>query len=154
FTHSARFSADSNGELAMPRPAPLAVVVSFGLMIAVVASAQTGQGRLTGTVTDVQHAVLPGVTVVAASPALLGQQAAVTQADGRYLFPALPSGVYTLTFTLLNFQTVARKDIALSLATTITVDAQLELASVREDVVVTGASPVVDVTTTKVGVSL
>ena len=118
------------------------------------ASAQTGQGRLTGSVTDAQHAVLPGVTVAAVSPALIGQQIAITQADGRYLFPALPSGVYTLTFTLASFQTFVREGIALSLATTITVDAQLALAAVQEHVVVSAASPVVDVATTKVGLSL
>jgi hypothetical protein len=117
-------------------------------------SAQTGLGRLTGIVTDPQHAVLAGVAVVASSPALIGEQTAVTQADGRYLFPALPSGVYTLTFTLPSFQTVAREGIALPLATTITVDAQLALAAVKEDIVVAAASPVVDVATTKVGVNL
>jgi hypothetical protein len=116
--------------------------------------AQTGRGRLTGTVTDAQQAILPGVTVAATSPSLIGEQSAVTQHDGRYLFPALPSGVYTLRFTLPNFQTVVREGIALSLATTITVDAQLALMELRESVVVTGASPIVDLATTKVGVNL
>src|SRR5712692_8357771 len=131
--------------------------VVFTLVLALVASAasaQTGQGRLTGSVTDVQRVVLPGATVFAASPALIGQQIAITQADGRYLFPALPSGVYSLTFTLPRFQTFVREGIELSLATTITVDAQLAIAAVQEQVVVSAASPVVDVATTKVGLSL
>jgi hypothetical protein len=109
---------------------------------------------LTGTVSDAQQAILPGVTVSATSPALIGEQRAVTQLDGRYLFPALPSGVYTLRFTLPNFQTIVREGIALSLGTTLTVDAQLGVMEMRERVVVTGASPVVDLATTKVGVSL
>jgi hypothetical protein len=116
--------------------------------------AQTGQGRLTGTVTDAQQAILPGVTVAATSPALIGEQRAVTQSDGRYLFPALPSGVYALRLSVLNFQTLVREGIVLSLGTTITVDAQLTLATVRESIVVAAASPIVDVATTKVGVNL
>ena len=70
--------------------------------------AQITQGRLTGVVTDSQGAVLPGATVTVTSPALIGVQTTVTQADGRYLFPALPSGVYTLTFALPDFQTLVR----------------------------------------------
>jgi carboxypeptidase family protein len=118
------------------------------------APAQIGQGRLTGAVTDAQHAVLPGVLVVATSAALIGQQTAITQSDGRYWFPALPPGTYSLKFSLPNFETLVREGIALPLATTITMDAQLPLAEVRESVVVTGASPVVDVATTKVGLNL
>jgi len=116
--------------------------------------AQTGQGRLTGTVTDSQRAVLPGVTVTAASPALIGRQTTVTHSDGRYLFPALPPGVYTLTFARPSFQTITREGIGLPIATTVSVDAELALAAIREDVVVTGVSPVLDATTTRVGVNL
>src|SRR6266487_3913706 len=133
------------------RAAAFLILLSW---LAAPAAAQTGQGRLTGLVTDAQHAVLPGVTVVATSPALIGEQSTITQADGRYLFPALPSGIYSLTLTLANFQTVVREGIVLSLATTITVDAELALSRLQENVVVTGASPVVDVATTKVGVNL
>jgi carboxypeptidase family protein len=118
------------------------------------ASAQIGQGRLIGSVTDAQHAVLPGVTVIASSPSLIGQRVAVTQADGRYVFPALPSGLYTIAFSLAEFQTVERRGVVLSLATTVTVDVVMAIATVQESVVVAAASPIVDVATTKVGVNL
>ena len=118
------------------------------------ASAQIGQGRLIGSVTDAQHAVLPGVTVIASSPSLIGQRVAVTQADGRYVFPALPSGLYTIAFSLAEFQTVERRGVVLSLATTVTVDVVMAIATVQETVVVAAASPIVDVATTKVGVNL
>ena len=132
----------------------LTAVILSGITTAAPVSAQTGQGRLTGRVTDEQQAIMPGVMVTVTSPALIGKQIAFTQADGRYLFPALPSGVYALTFTLSSFQTQVREAVVLSLGTTITVDAQLALAGVQESVVVAGASPVVDVATTKVGVNL
>ena len=138
----------------MSRFAPRATFILLLSLIGSSSSAQNGQGRLIGTVTDAQHAVLPGVIVVATSAALIGQQTAVTQSDGRYLFPALPPGTYSLKFSLPNFETFVREGIVLPLATTITMDAQLPLAELRESVVVTGATPVVDVATTKVGVNV
>ncbi|MEZ5289980.1 MAG: carboxypeptidase regulatory-like domain-containing protein [Vicinamibacterales bacterium] len=113
--------------------------------------AQIEQARLVGTVTDAQGAVLPGVTVTAQSPALIGGQTTVTEADGRFRFPALPGGVYTVTFELTGFQTVKREGIVLRLGATLTVDGQLPVATLQETVTVTGESPVVDLTTTAVG---
>jgi len=118
------------------------------------AFAQITQGRLTGLVTDAQGAVLPGATVTATSPALIGQQTTVSQPDGRFLFPALPTGTYKLVFELAGFRTYNRENIQVSQGQTISIDAQLGLASLSENVTVAAASPVVDVTTTKVGTNL
>jgi hypothetical protein len=116
--------------------------------------AQITQGRLIGAVSDAQGAILPGVTVTATSPALIGVQSTVTQADGRFLFPALPSGTYRLVFDLTGFQKLTRENVQVVLGQTISIDAQLPIASLAETVLVTGASPVIDVTTTKVGSDL
>ena len=133
----------------MSRVVLLAVVlIVFG---AGPAAAQLEQGRLTGTVSDEQGALLPGVTVTATSPSLIGNQIAVTEQDGRFLFPALPSGTYTLTFELTGFRPVKRENIVLTLGRTLTVDMQLAVASLQETLTVTGESPVVDRTTTAVG---
>src|SRR5512146_2243666 len=51
---------------------------------------------------------LPGVTVTAKSPALQGTRTAVTSTNGDYVFPNIPPGDYTLTFTMSGFQTVTR----------------------------------------------
>jgi len=123
----------------------------LGMLGAMPATAQITQGRLTGNVTDAQGAVMPGVAVTVTSPALIGSQTTVTQADGKYIFPALPSGTYKLLFELSGFQKLNRENVQVVLGQTIAFDAQLALASLAESVTVTGASPVVDVTTTKVG---
>jgi hypothetical protein len=115
------------------------------------AETQIEQGRIIGTVTDAQGAVLPGVTVTATSPALIGTRSVATEADGRYRFPALPSGTYSLTYELGGFRTLVREGIVLRVATTLTVDLQLQMATLNESVTVTGESPVVDMSTTKVG---
>jgi len=118
------------------------------------AFAQTTPGRLTGVVTDAQGAVLPGVTVTATSPSLIGVQTTVTQADGKFLFPALASGTYKLTFELSGFRTMTRENIPLGVGQTISIDGQLTLATLTETVNVLGASPIVDVTSTRVGTDL
>ena len=116
--------------------------------------AQSSQGRLTGVVTDAQGAVLPGVTVVASSPALIGTRTATTEADGKYLFASLPTGTYKVTFDLQGFKQSVRENIQVVLGQTISADAELQLGQLSESVTVSGASPVVDVTTTRVGTSL
>ena len=138
----------------MKSRAVLVVMVLIGTLISPSAYAQIGQGRLAGTVTDAQGAVMPGVTVTVTSPALIGAQTTITEANGRFLFPSLPSGAYKVTFDLSGFRKVNRENINVSTGQTISVDAQLPLASLAETVNVTGASPVVDVTTTKVGTDL
>lgn len=118
------------------------------------AAAQITQGRIAGSVADAQGAVLPGVTVTATSPALIGTRTTVTQADGKYMFPAMPTGVYKLTFELEGFKKVERDNINVTLGQTISFDASLEVGGLTESITVTGASPIVDTSTTKIGTSL
>ena len=113
--------------------------------------AQDFRGRINGTVTDNTGAVLPGVTVTATSPALIQPQVQVTGADGVYRFIALPPGVYEVDFELAGFQNVKREGVRVVINQTLTVDQQLNVATLQETVTVTGASPVVDTSTTQVG---
>src|SRR5262245_61337064 len=125
----------------------LAILLGLGTPV----TAQVEQGRLLGTVKDAQSGVLPGVTVTATSPALIGQRSAITESDGRFLITTLPSGTYALKFELQGFQPFIRQNIVVTQGSTLTVDATLEVASLSESVTVTGDSPMVDTTTTKVG---
>src|SRR6058998_204667 len=122
----------------------LFILVTFILVTATHASAQVEQGRLVGTIKDAQGGVLPGVTVTATSPALIGQRTAVTEADGRYLLTNLPSGTYAVRFELQGFQPFLRQNIAITQGWTLTVDATLEVATLAESVTVIGDSPMVD----------
>jgi len=133
--------------------AALAIVFAFGLAPA---AAQTGQtyGELVGKVTDDQGGVLPGVTVTLTGPAAMGAPTAVSNEQGRYRFPAVTSGTYTLKFDLAGFAPMVREGIVVPVRQTITVDAALKLASLQETVTVSGSSPTVDVENTKVGARL
>jgi len=127
-----------------------AVLVTLFVTGAPVA-AQEFRGRINGTVTDNTGAVLPGVTVTASGPALIQPQVQVTATDGSYRFLALPPGVYEIDFDLTGFQKVQRKDVRVVINQTLTVDMQMQVATLQETVTVTGDSPIVDTSTTAMG---
>ena len=135
----------------MTRPWKVLLLLAMAVVIALPAAAQIDQGKLTGTVTDAQGGVLPGVTVTAKSPALMGSRTVVTEGDGKYSISPLHSGPYELTFELSGFQTAKRPGIVLGLGQILTVDSQLSVASLQETLTVTAESPVVDMQSTKVG---
>jgi hypothetical protein len=104
-------------------------------------------GAINGKITDNTGAVLPGVTIVASSDAVIGSRGtrtAVTRGDGLYRFPALPPGDYTLLFTLDGFRTVRRTGVHVGLGFAATVNVELDIAAVNESVSVERKSPVID----------
>jgi hypothetical protein len=107
-------------------------------------------GTIQGRVSDSQGAVLPGVTVTATSPSALGAQTAVTSETGNYRFPAVPPGNYEVTYELAGFNTLKRSGISITLGFTATVNVELALATLQETVTVSGASPVIDTTSTRI----
>ncbi|MGE3509448.1 MAG: carboxypeptidase regulatory-like domain-containing protein [Vicinamibacterales bacterium] len=114
-----------------------------------VTHAQAVTAAIVGRVTDESGAVLPGVTVTASSPALqLGQQVAVTDAQGEYRLTPLPIGVYNVSFALSGFQTVNREALRLSVGFVAQVNVAMKVGALEESITVSGASPVVDVTST------
>jgi hypothetical protein len=130
------------------------VVLLVLVLAAPAAWAQGGGASSTGTiqgrVVDAQGAVLPGVSVTATSPALLGAQTSVTSENGNYRFPAVPPGTYTLTYELTGFNSVKREGVQIALGFTANINVELALATLQETVTVTGASPVIDTTATRV----
>jgi hypothetical protein len=78
-------------------------VVAFVLACLLPAAAHA-QSSFTGIVKDTSGAVLPGVTVEAASPVLIEKtRSALTDSTGAYRLTDLRPGVYTITFTLEGF---------------------------------------------------
>ena len=108
--------------------------------------AQAETGNIAGVVRDTTGAVMPGVTVEAASPALIEKvRSVVSDGQGLYRIVNLRPGMYTVTFTLPGFGTVKREGIALTTGFTANVNAELKVGSLEETVTVTGEAPVVDV---------
>src|SRR5438067_5105698 len=118
-------------------------------------SAVYAQVALAGTVKDASGAVLPGVTVEAASPVLIEKtRTAVSDATGQYRIASLTPGTYTVTFTLSGFSTLKREGVELSGTGVVAINAELKVGGVAETITVTGETPVVDVQSTKTAVTL
>jgi len=108
------------------------------------------QASISGLVKDASGAVLPGVTVEAASPALIEKtRTAVTDGSGQFTVVDLRPGTYTVTFTLPGFSTVRREGIVLTGSFVATVNADLRVGTVEETITVRGETPIVDVQSTK-----
>ena len=90
------------------------------------------------------------MTVTATSPALLGAQTTVTSETGNYRFPAVPPGTYSVSFELAGFNTFKRDAVSIGLGFTAQVNVELSLATLQETVTVSGSSPVIDTSTTRV----
>jgi carboxypeptidase family protein len=107
-------------------------------------------GSISGEVKDAQGGVLPGVTVTATSPAQIGALTAVTNEAGIYRFPSVPPGEYKLNYELAGFQTTVREGIRVTLGFNAQVNVSLAVATLQETVTVSGQSPVIDTSATRI----
>jgi len=128
------------------------------LVLVCLASAHSvawAQATIAGAVRDSSGAILPGVTVEAASPELIEKvRTTVTDGAGRYRIENLRPGSYTVTFTLPGFATVRRDGLIVGGSGVIAVDADLRVGGVQETITVTGETPVVDVQSTRREITL
>ncbi len=115
-------------------------------VLVLIPAAVFAQASIAGVVKDTSGAVLPGVTVETASPALIEKtRSAVTDGTGQYRIENLRPGTYSITFTLTGFTTVKREGIELTGSFTASVNTDMRVGAVAETVTVTGETPVVDV---------
>src|SRR2546425_4406721 len=96
-------------------------------LLALVPAMVVAQSSIAGVVKDSSGAVLPGVTVEAASPALIEKvRNAVTDDQGNYKIVDLRPGIYSVTFTLTGFSVVRREGIELSAGFSAAVNADVQ----------------------------
>ncbi len=129
----------------MIRKCVLAGIAALGCVLWLPAVAHA-QSAIAGVVKDTSGAVLPGVTVEAASDVLIEKtRSVVTDGEGAYRIVDLRPGTYTISFILPGFQTFKREGLQLPANFTATVNADMSVGALEESVTVSGASPVVDV---------
>ncbi|MEO6655503.1 MAG: carboxypeptidase-like regulatory domain-containing protein, partial [Pyrinomonadaceae bacterium] len=117
--------------------------------------AQLTAGSISGTVTDVSGAVVPGASV-----SVKGENGqvytATTNGDGVYTIPGVQAGTptYTVTITAPNFKTSVVKNVKVDVATPATVNTVLQAGQISEQVVVTGGAEVLQTETATVGTTV
>ena len=134
-------------------------VILAGLVAAVIlfaggspAFAQAGAtGQISGTVSDVSGGVLPGVDVTATQTDTGFKRSTVTDANGLYTLPSLPTGPYRLDVTLSGFRSVTRTGITLQVNSNLVIPVVLSLGELTETVTVVGEAPLVETRNLGVG---
>src|SRR5881392_4218523 len=115
------------------------------VLLLVLPASAFAQATIAGLVRDSSGAVLPGVTVEVASPALIEKvRSAATDSSGQYRIIQLRPDTYSITFTLPGFSTVKREGIKLAGDFVASIDADLRVGTLEETVTVTGETPLVD----------
>jgi len=105
---------------------------------------QIGRASVNGTVTDESGAVIPQTSVVATS-AETGKQAEVrTNAVGIHVFPSLPLGTYTFTYSHGDFQSVEFQGVELRVGQTLTLNAQMKVVAQTTSVKVKSVALLLD----------
>jgi hypothetical protein len=124
---------------------PIRIYIALGIL-ALLPLIAAAQSTIAGVVKDTSGAVLPGVTVEAASPALIEKIRAVsTDGEGRYAIVDIRPGLYTVTFTLTGFNVVKLEEIVVTANVSVPINAELRIGALEETITVAAASPVVDV---------
>jgi hypothetical protein len=122
----------------------LAVLLAV-FLIAANAAAQEQRGSIDGIVKDTSGSVLPGATIEAKNTATGATLSTVSDATGKFRFPSVQIGVYSVTASLPSFRAVTLPDVLVALGQVKTLDFVLPIGGVAESVNVTGVSPVIDV---------
>jgi hypothetical protein len=116
--------------------------------------AQVSTGTITGRAVDGSGALIPGVEVTIASPAMIGgARSAVTDEQGTYRFTLLAVGVYRVAFALQGFKTLNIDGVNVTVGTNMTINGNMEVSTMAEEVTVTSQAPLIDLEAATVGVN-
>lgn len=113
------------------------VLAVFCLAACVPGLAQSGRGTLTGAVKDTSGAVLPGAALTLTEINTGSRYATKSGSQGLYTFPELEPGRYVITVTSPGFQSYTQNGITVTVGSTSTVNAVLNIGSTTTSVVVT-----------------
>src|SRR5436190_4943342 len=116
--------------------------------------AQTTTSTIEGTVKDPHGAVVAGAQIKASSPSLATERTTTSEENGFYRITALPAGTYTLTASGTGFANSNLGSVELTVNRTLTLDVQLEVGKVQEQVDVTAETQLIDSTSSATGTTV
>jgi len=111
-------------------------------------------GELNGTVVDMSGGALPGATVTVTAEATGLVRTAVSDEAGRFVLPGMQPGVYSMKTELAGFQTQTRTGLRLGVGQALTLAYTLPVGTLADQITVSGASPLIEVTQTTIGTNM
>ncbi len=135
-------------------PKVLAVLIAWAFILTSFAGAQKTTGAIAGVVKDIDGKVIPGVAVTIISPQLIGKRVVFSDDYGKFTFPDLPPGVYTVTAELTGFKKFVKKNVVVSLEKTAFVEVKLEFGQITESIEVIASDVAIDITSSKVSTNV
>ena len=128
-----------------------ATVLVLALVTATAAFAQQTTGNITGRIMDDQGAAVPGVTVTARNAQTGFTRSDVSDTEGIYRLNALPVGTYDLTAELQGFSKVDQRGVVVNVGQSLDIAIAMKVASVQENITVTGETPLIETRSSSVG---
>ncbi len=127
----------------------VAVVLLAALLLLPVkpVNAQVTTATLVGLVHDNSGAVIPGASVLATHEGTGVLREGVTDANGEFVFAALPSGPYAVRIELTGFKIISQRGMQLGAGQTVRQTFTLEVGTLAETVTVTGDAPLIETAT-------
>ena len=134
----------------------VAVVIFAGVLTlaSIPAAAQGQNSAVQGHVLDESGAAMPGVVVLVTHQGSGMFRQVVSNPDGSYFVTGIVPGPYRITAELPGFKKYERPDVLLAIGNTATLDITLALGGLEESITVTGAAPLVDVTSKQIGANI
>ena len=129
----------------------LLLLVLLPILAAGTVFAQTAASRISGTVTDVSGAVIPGAAVTAINESTGVANSQLTTDAGLFVFPSLPVGMYTIKVELQGFKTAMNKGNVLEISTPINVNVVLQVGGLNEIINVEGGYDKLESSSAKIG---
>jgi hypothetical protein len=124
------------------------------LLLAGMLVAQQSNAKIFGVVQLEDGSLVPGVSVTATNPKMVGKATSVTDENGTFRLLSLAPGNYKLVFVLDGFQTVVRENVPLLLEQTINLKITMKLGDLNEAITITGQTPLIDVKSAAKGMTL
>ena len=123
------------------------------LILGLPALAQSARGTITGLVRDPSGAIVPGADITVTEKATGIVTRTVSTEAGAYRAPYIPPGNYRITASLAGFKTAVADNIQVLVGQTVTVDFNLEIGQLSDQVTVLAQTPLLEASNPEIGIN-
>jgi hypothetical protein len=116
-------------------------VTAASFLVVFAAFAQSDRGTITGTIVDPAGAIIANAAVEATNTGTGVAYPGASSTTGNYTLAQLPVGTYDLSVVVPGFKRYVRPGIIVEVASTVRVDATLEVGAATESVTINAEAP-------------